>query len=314
MSNLTALFHSAGPWVLDGGLASELERRGHDLSDALWSARLLLDDPQAIGQVHRDYLAAGADCITSAGYQATLPGLQARGLSAGQAAALIQRAVALAVEARDAFWADPTNRIGRARPLVAASIGPYGAWLADGSEYRGDYGLDRAALAAWHRPRWELVAATAADWLACETIPSFVEAQALADLLRETPQRCAWFSFTCRDAARISDGAPLAEAAAWLDEIAQIAAVGINCTHPDLIAPLIGVLRSATSKSIIVYPNAGESWDAARRCWVADSAASIEAFAAQARIWRDAGAALIGGCCRTTPNHIRAIRAILSAA
>jgi homocysteine S-methyltransferase len=295
-----------GTLVLDGGLATELEAYGFELGDELWSARLLMDNPEAVGRVHLDYLAAGADCIITASYQATIPGFMGRGLSEAEAVALLERSVQVALEARDAFWAEPANRQNRLRPLVAASIGPYGAALADGSEYTGDYDLDEAGLLAFHRRRWQILAATKADILACETIPSFPEARVLAHLLAETPGRMAWFSFSCRDREHISDGTPLADCLAPLNDLEQVAAVGINCTPPRFIPGLLAIARQATDKPLIVYPNSGETYDARNNRWLGQSAPAE--FGTYSREWRKAGATLIGGCCRTRPGHIRQIR------
>jgi homocysteine S-methyltransferase len=292
--------------IVDGGLATELERRGHDLSDALWSARLLADDPAAIRQLHLDYLLAGADCIISASYQATIAGFTRRSLSEGAAEALLRRSVALAMEARAEFWREPANRVGRQWPLVAASVGPYGAYLADGSEYRGDYGLDEAALADFHRQRWRILAASEADILACETTPSFVEARALAALLNETVGRFAWISFSCRDGEHINDGTSIAECATWLDGVERLAAIGVNCTTPGYISSLITHIRQVTGKPIIVYPNSGEAYDGLRRRWL--GLAEPLDFGAAGQEWQAAGASLIGGCCRTGPEHIRQLR------
>ena len=194
----------------------------------------------------------------------------------------------------------------RERPLVAASAGPYGAYLADGSEYRGDYDLDEDGLVAWHRRRWHILANTKADVLACETIPSFAEARAQVRLLQETPERMAWFSFSCRDEAHISDGTPLAECAAYLDQFEQVAAVGINCTPPRFLPGLIQAVFAATQKPIIVYPNSGETYDVARKHWHGESHPAE--FGAMSREWRKLGASGVGGCCRTGPAHIRQIR------
>ncbi len=295
-----------GVFIVDGGLATELEWRGYDLADELWSARLLLENPAAIRQVHSDYLWQGADCVISASYQATIPGLMRRGLSPAAAADLLRLSVRLAQAARDEFWAVEANRGGRLRPLVAASVGPYGAYLADGSEYRGDYGLSVAELVAWHRPRWRILAESGADLLACETIPSWEETQALATLLRETPQVPAWVSFSARDGTHISDGTPIAQCAALLDAIPNVVAVGVNCTPPYLMPDLITAVQSATGKYIIVYPNSGERYDAVHKCWRGDTDPSE--YGTISREWRKMGAALIGGCCRTRPAHIRQIR------
>ena len=301
---ITPFIERQGALVLDGGLATELEQRGADLSDALWSARLLADDPALIRQVHLDYYWAWADCCTSASYQASVPGFVARGMSPDAARALILRSVTLAVEARDAFWAAGPHR-QRLRPLVAASVGPYGAYRADGSEYRGDYDLDEAGLLAFHRERWALLVASGADLLACETIPSFAEARVLADLLAQTPGAWAWFSFTGRDGAHISDGTPIAECAAYLAGRSGVAAVGINCTPPRLIPDLIRAIAAVTDTPIIVYPTSGESYDPLAKRWRGESVPAE--FGTFSREWRKLGAALIGGCCRTTPAHIRQI-------
>jgi homocysteine S-methyltransferase len=292
--------------ILDGGLATELESRGFDLNDALWSARLLLDAPEAIYELHHDYLVAGADCIISATYQATIAGFGHRGLSQAAASDLLRQAVALALAARDAFWAEPGHRPGRARPLVAASIGPYGAYLADGSEYTGRYNLDEMGLLAFHRQRWAILSESGADLLACETIPSFAEARALARLLAETPDISAWFSFSCRDGQHISDGTRLTDCVAWLANRERVAAVGVNCTAPRFVPDLITTIRQVCDKPIVVYPNSGEQYDAAARCW--HGLSEPEAFATAALQWYRAGASLIGGCCRTGPRHISQIR------
>ncbi len=302
---ITPFLQHQGALILDGGLATELERRGHDLGDALWSARLLADDPAAIRQVHLDYYRAGADCGISASYQATISAFVARGMSEAAARALIGLSVRLVSEARDEFWSDESNRAGRLRPLVAASVGPYGAYLADGSEYTGAYDLDEHGLEAFHQPRWELLAGSGADVLACETIPSFAEARALCRLLDETPDAYAWFSFSCRDGAHISDGTPIADCARYLAGAERVVAVGINCTPPRYIPDLIRAVSAATDKPIIVYPNSGETYDPVGKRWLGESVPS--AFGTYSREWRKLGAALIGGCCRTTPAHIQQI-------
>jgi homocysteine S-methyltransferase len=257
--------------LLDGGLATELERRGYDLADPLWSARALLTAPEAIQQLHADYLTAGADIIIAASYQATIPGFMARGLDETAARALIQQAVQIAIAARDQFWRTASGA-GGMRPLVAASVGPYGAYLADGSEYDGRYGLTEEALYQFHRERWRLLAATEADLLACETIPSYLEARALARLLAETPGRSAWFAFSCGDGRHLHDGTPIRECAAFLDGVKGVAAVGVNCTPPEHIVSLIGEIRAVSRKPIVVYPNSGERYDGAGKCWLGEPA------------------------------------------
>jgi len=308
---LTPFLAGQGFLLLDGGLATELEKQGHDLNDPLWSARLLLEKPEAIARVHGDYLRAGADCLITASYQASLTGFQQRGLSREQAVALLRRSVELAVGVRDVFWADELNRVGRSRPQIAASVGPYGAYLANGAEYTGNYGLDEADLITFHRERWHVLAESGADLLACETIPSAVEAQALAQLSRETPTTPVWVSFSCWDGAHINDGTLLTEAVRPLLDLPQVVALGINCTAPSHIPSLITHLKMVTNKPIVVYPNSGETYDAGQNCWSGISSAGE--FAAASQTWYDAGARLIGGCCRTGPEHIRQIRQRLTA-
>jgi homocysteine S-methyltransferase len=291
--------------VIDGALATELERRGCDLKDALWSAKVLLERPEIIKQVHLDYFKAGADCAITASYQATIEGFAKRGLNEQESFALIKKSVKLATEARDKFWTDESNRVGRSKPFVAASVGPYGAFLADGSEYRGNYGLSEKELMDFHRPRMRALIEAGADMLACETIPSLIEAQAIAKLLREFPNVTAWVSFTARDEKHISEGQVFADCVKQLEDHSQIAAIGINCTSPKYISSLIREAKKRTEKPILVYPNSGEIYDAAKNEWNGDPV--FHSFGEQAQEWYDAGAHLIGGCCRTTPEDIRVI-------
>lgn len=291
--------------VIDGALATELERRGCDLKDDLWSAKILVEQPEIIKQVHFDYFKAGADCAITASYQATLEGFKKRGLTDSEAIALIQKSVELAKQARDEFWADESNHANRSKPFVAASVGPYGAFLADGSEYRGNYGLSEKELMDFHRPRMKALIGAGADILACETIPCLIEAQAIAQLLKEFPTTTAWISFTARDEKHISEGQFFADCVRQLEGHPQIAAIGINCTSPKYIPVLIREAKSVTGKPILVYPNSGETYDAATNNWNGDPV--FRSFGEQAREWYHAGARLIGGCCRTTPEDIRVI-------
>jgi len=304
---ITPLLERQGVVILDGGLAAELEARGADLDHELWSARYLQEDPDLIRRIHLDYLDAGADCVISASYQATVRGFRKQGLSDEEAVALLRRSVELACAARDDFW--DRAPAGRLRPLVAASVGAYGAYLADGSEYTGRYDLDEAGLTEFHRRRFRILAASGADLLACETLPSGPEARALLRLLGESPGAWAWFSFTCRDEIHLSDGTPLAEMAAELDGARQVVAVGVNCTAPRFIPALISELRRSTRKPVVVYPNSGETYDAERKAW--SDLASPPDFGQLSSVWFDRGASLVGGCCRTGPRHIRQIRSRL---
>jgi homocysteine S-methyltransferase len=291
--------------VIDGALATELERRGYDLKDELWSAKVLLEQPEAIQQLHYDYFKAGADCAITASYQASVEGFMKRGLVEQDALALIQRSVQLAKAARDEFWADEANHTGRPKPFIAASVGPYGAYLAHGEEYIGNYGLTKKELMDFHRARMRALIEAGADLLACETIPSLLEAQALAELLKEFPNASAWISFSARDENHISEGQIFAECVKLLEGIPQIAAIGINCTSPKYIPGLISAARKVTDKPLLTYPNSGETYDPNKMVWNNDPV--VESFGEQARQWYAAGACLIGGCCRTTPEDIRVI-------
>ena len=301
-----------GVVILDGALATELEERGADLRDELWSARLLIEDPAAIRQLHLDYFAAGADIAISASYQASFEGLARRGLGPRQSAALMQSSVRLAQEARDQFWEAArlsTAKNRRLRPLVAASVGSYGAYLADGSEYRGDYDLSVEALKAWHRPRMEALLAAEPDLLACETIPCLREGEALVELLGEFRETSAWLSFSCGDPIRVFHGEPLSSCVDLVNSCPNVVAVGLNCSAPQYAGELLRSARAVTRKPLVCYPNRGELWDSEAQEWVAGSGA--KEIAAYAASWRAAGAQLIGGCCRTSPGDIRKLRRVL---
>lgn len=294
--------------VLDGAMATELERHGHDLNDSLWSAKILHEHPESIKRVHRDYFEAGADCAITASYQATVEGYVKRGLSEAEALELIQLSVRIAVQARDEFWADVTataSQRHRPKPLVAASVSPYGAFLADGSEYRGDYKLSEEQLVEFHRPRMKALIEAGADILACETIPCLVEAKAIARLLKEFPGTYAWISFSAKDGQHISNGESAAACAEWLNGHEQVAAVGVNCTLPNFVPSLIHEIRNHTDKPVVVYPNLGEEYDPVTKTW--HGSTCTETFGQSARQWYEAGARLIGGCCRTQPQDIEEI-------
>lgn len=315
MNPIASILSRQPALVIDGALATELERRGYNLKDELWSAKVLLEQPDAIKRLHYDYFKAGADCVITASYQATIEGFMKRGLSKDEAIDLIKKSVRLAIAARDEFWADEANRVGRHKPFVAASVGPYGAYLADGSEYRGNYGLTEKELMDFHRPRMKALIEAGADpsiakrsgqvVLACETIPSLIEARALVKLLGEFEGVSAWVSFSCRDEAHVNEGEKLEECIRQIESSPQVAAVGVNCTSPKFIPSLIREAKRATDKPILVYPNSGETYDATKSDWNGDPA--YASFGDEAKVWYEAGARLIGGCCRTTPEDIRAI-------
>ncbi len=305
MNPLLAFLDAQGAMILDGGLATELQARGLDLADELWSAGALLDQTDTVRQVHLDYLRSGADCIIAATYQATEAGFRRRGLRGTEARSLLRRAVRLAVEARDLFWADERNRSERHRPLVAASVGPYGAYLADGSEYTGAYDIDEAGLDEFHRRRFTLLAASGADLLACETLPSLAEVKVLRRLLEETSGAWAWFSFSCRDGGHLADGTPVEEATAALRGCERLAALGVNCTAPRFVPRVVARLHAVSELPIAAYPNSGR-YDLKTKTW--SGKAPPEPFADVAYESYQNGAKLLGGCCHTGPEHVRAIR------
>lgn len=291
--------------VIDGALATELEHRGYDLKDDLWSAKILLEQPEAIQQLHYDYFKAGADCAITASYQATVAGFMKRGLSEKESIDLIQKSVQLAIGARDEFWADETNRNGRSKPFVAASVGPYGAFLANGAEYVGNYGLSEKDLMDFHRQRMKALIDAGADMFACETIPSFIEAKAIARLLHEFPNITAWVSFSARDEKHISEGQAFADCVRLLENESQITAIGINCTSPKYIPALMSAAKKETNKPLLTYPNSGEKYDPTRSEW--DGQPVYASFGEESKEWYQSGARMIGGCCRTSPEDIRMI-------
>ena len=285
---------ASGPVVLDGGLSTELEARGHDVSSALWSARLLRDDPEAIVDAHAAFATAGAQVATTASYQATFDGFAAAGMDHAETARLIRSSVELARRGAPDGW-------------VAGSVGPYGAMLADGSEYTGAYVSDVGVpeLRAFHRPRMELLAGAGADVLACETVPAAAEAEALlaeADALG-VPM---WLSLTTVTGAdgvvRTRRGEAAADVFAMADGVDAVVAVGVNCTDPGGIPAAIEAAR-VSGKPVVVYPNSGEAWDAAGRRWTGHPGIDTDAVPR----WVEAGARLVGGCCRVRPQHIAAL-------
>jgi homocysteine S-methyltransferase len=286
--------------VLDGGLSNALEDRGHDLSSALWTARVLRDAPQEIAAVHRAYYLAGARVATTASYQASVPSLVASGLDRAEAEQLITRSVTLAREVRDHLSTDGTSR------WVAASVGPYGAVLADGSEYRGRYGLSAAELRDFHLPRLELLASAGPDLLAVETIPDVVEAEVLVELLDDLDVP-AWFSFSARG-SQTRAGQPLAEAFSVAASARCVFAVGVNCCPPSQVLDAVRLAAAVTGKPGVAYPNSGEDWDARTRHWGGGPAYDLSL----APGWVQSGAAYVGGCCRVGPRDIAALTATLS--
>jgi homocysteine S-methyltransferase len=287
---------AAGPVVLDGGLSTELESRGHDVTSALWSARLLRDDPAAIADAHAAFAAAGAQVATTASYQATVPGFAAAGIDAGQACSLMRRSVRLA---RDGLAA-----AGRAG-WVAGSVGPYGAFLADGSEYTGGYLAEMtvAELREFHRPRLHVLAEAGVDVLACETLPAAAEVEALLTELADLGVP-AWVSVTTvldeSGVPRTRLGERLADVAAMARGVDAVIAVGVNCTAPSGVPAALAAAAAAGTPTV-AYPNSGEVWNAAARRWTGRPGVG------DVHAWLAAGARLVGGCCRVRPDDVRAI-------
>ncbi|MFF2370262.1 homocysteine S-methyltransferase [Agromyces sp. NPDC058110] len=284
------------PLVVDGGLGTLLAGRGADVSAPLWSAQTLIEQPEAILAAHRDYFAAGADVAVTSSYQVSESGFALAGRDAAEARRMLARSVELAARARDEAGAG----------WVAASIGPYGASLADGSEYRGDDRLSVAELRAWHHDRLRILADSGADLVAVETIPSLREVEALLHELDGAAVR-AWLSVT-PDGERLRTGEPLADAFGLAAASDRVVAVGVNCCPPEQVLAAVGIARSVTGKPVVAYPNSGETWNATTRTWHGTSGFD----AGLVRAWRDAGAGLVGGCCRTTPADIAAIAAALA--
>jgi homocysteine S-methyltransferase len=288
-----------GVVVLDGGMSNALEDQGHDVAGGLWTARLLRDAPAAIAAVHRLYFEAGAQVATTASYQASVSGFVAAGLDLAEAERLVVRSVTLAREVRDSIPDD-----GRPR-WVAASVGPYGAVLADGSEYRGRYGIPRTRLRDFHLQRLDLLASAGPDLLAVETIPDIDEAEVLVSLLDEVGIP-AWFSFSAAG-PRTRAGQPLGEAFAVAASSDSVLAVGVNCCAPSDVRPAVELARQVTGRPAVAYPNSGERWDAASRHWRDSRGFDVRL----APGWVEAGAGLVGGCCRVGPSDIAALAAVL---
>ena len=380
---------AAGPVVLDGGMSNQLEAAGHDLSDELWSARLLVDEPEAIEQAHAAYFAAGAQVAITASYQATFEGLARKGIGREQAAGLLRRSVELARQAQETPLSVSNGQRNQGTDLsvsgrqsnqdagltvrdghgnrrtglsvsdgrgnrdagltasdghgnrhryrraglsvsdgqsnrdagltvsdghgeqpdqrwVAASVGPYGAALADGSEYRGRYGLSVAELETFHRPRIEALTGAGPDVLALETIPDTDEALALLRIV-DSLGVPAWLSYTI-SGDRTRAGQPLDEAFGLAASNSAIIAVGVNCCAPSDVSDAVKLASSVTGKPVVVYPNSGEVWDASARAWQGPN--TFDAGLVQS--WVLAGARLVGGCCRVGPTGIAAIRAALN--
>lgn len=288
--------------ISDGAFSTELERKGFAINDPLWSAIALYQRPDLIKAVHASYYEAGSDIVTSSSYQATIPGFISKGFTEEEAEALLLKSVTLVKEARDEFVkTHPLHH--RPSPLTAASVGPYGAYLADGSEYKGHYGKTREELSNFHRRRLHVLAKGEPDLFACETIPCLIEALAITNVLKEIEGAAAWISFSCKDGKTTTGDDLIADCAKALDGIDEVKAIGINCTAPEHVESLIREIKAHTDKPVIVYPNSGEEYDASDKTWHGKGAE----YADFVKVWYSAGARILGGCCRTTPEDIRKI-------
>jgi len=290
------------PIVLDGGLSNQLEAQGVDLSHPLWTAQAVINAPEKIIAAHKSYLEAGAQCIITSSYQASIQGFIELGFTHNDAVHLMQQTVLLAKEAVAQYKVDSGDPSPK---YVAASIGPYGASLCDGSEYHGHYDVSRETLVHYHQDRFDALAECGQDFYACETIPSREEALVIAELLEgcNTP---AWLCFSCKDKEHICDGTLLSKACLPFAEKQTFFAMGVNCSAPDLISPLVKIIkRICPTKRVVIYPNSGEVYNAHKKQWSACETPTD--FAEQSRHWVEQGVDIIGGCCRIGPDHIRQI-------
>ncbi len=292
--------------ILDGGFATELEKKGYNLNDRLWSAKMIAEAPEAIRDVHLSYLNAGADCIITSSYQATVPGFAAAGYSKKEAVDLIGKSVRIAVDAIKIFNDSSPGMSNRPEPFFAASAGCYGAYLANGSEYRGDYHLDHAGYKMFHRERVDILVEAGAEIIAFETFPSMEEAEAVAELMDQYSGIEYWIVFTVKDAVSTSHGDNFKECIKLLHERKNLIAAGINCSSPQFITPVLDSLEPLYKNNFAVYPNSGEHYHNECSCWEDDPTASD--YRRLAEEWYSKGARLIGGCCRTGPGDIAKIK------
>ena len=302
MTQSFASWLAQGPWPIDGGLSGELEKRGHDLADKLWSARLLRDAPEAISQVHQDYVDAGGRVIITASYQASRQGFVATGMTVEQADDLMRLSITLA---KDVASTSPE------KVWVAASVGPYGAVLGGGQEYVGNYGVAHADLVKFHRERIEVLASAKPDLFACETIPDLDEVRALLEALADYPEIPAWITMSAQDGASTCAGQGIGHLAELVSAVPSVVAIGVNCTKPEYVTSLLKKLASKSDLPLVVYPNAGRVWDGENMCWIGQGHDTLPTPVITE--WVKAGAALIGGCCGLGPVAIRQLDQDLSA-
>jgi len=265
---------------LDGGLSTALENNGNNLITSLWSGELIRSKPDEITRAHLDFINAGSQIIITSSYQISYLGCEKRGWSDLQVEQALRDSTSLAKAA--------VNKSGK-DVKIAASVGPYGAALADGSEYKGDYGVSKSILKDFHARRLDILITTSPDYLALETMPDTFEVEVLVELLKDCPIPY-WISYSCKEGNQTNAGQSFQSA---VDLAGNAIAVGINCTKPQLITEL---LRSAkSSKPFIVYPNSGRVWDAKNKVWTGSAAAGFSNKLVNE--WIEAGAQIIGGCC-----------------
>lgn len=310
MKKLNKIIEEQNTVIIDGALGTRLQEKGYDINDSLWSAKFLDENPLALKDIHKEYLEAGADCIITSSYQASIEGFEKKGFSKEKAEELILLSINLAKETRDEFWENLENKNNKSKPLVAASIGPYGAYLANGSEYTGNYNISKEELKNFHKKRLELIAKTSPDIFAVETIPSFEEAKVLCELLKEYKDIDSWISFSAKNEKHINSGEEIEKCIQYLNEQDHITSVGINCTAPKFITPLIKEIKDNTSKPIVIYPNGGAKYNPISKQWE-NSLTDEKEFAKMSHYWKTIGAKLIGGCCQTGPKEIKELRKVL---
>ncbi|KAK8204697.1 homocysteine methyltransferase [Phyllosticta capitalensis] len=305
------------PLILDGGLATTLEAPPFSLplQTRLWSAAALLTAPSIVRAAHAAFFASSAQVGTTASYQVSAAGLAQEGYEASLAD-VVGASVSAVREA-----------LGDARPpalcqsqagFVAGSVGPYGAYLSDGSEYTGAYSLSRAAFKDFHRERMQVLVREGVDVLALETLPNGEEVAALVELLEEDDFAhsgvTAWVSLSVKPgvdgAVVLCDGTPLADVCALVEKSPLVVAVGVNCVPQDLVTPALRLLRTHTTKTLLCYPNSGEVWDAEAKVWRGDKAQG-RSLEDRVREWWEAGARWIGGCCRVGPKDIEVVRRVV---
>lgn len=290
--------------ILDGAMATELEGKGLNLNDELWSAKVLAEQPQAIKEVHYDYYKNGADAGSTASYQASIAGFIKKGYSEKEAKDLMAYSMELLLTARKEWWEKEGRESKRVFPMAVASIGPYGAYLADGSEYSGNYKVSEKELQDFHRTRMEVLKEAGAELFALETFPCLYEAVVCAEMM-EKMEADYYISFSCRNSNQINDGTSIAECVKALEGLKYLKAIGVNCTPPQFVNGIIKNYKENTTLPIVAYPNSGETYDAGKKIW--HSSNKQKTYGEWTKEWYEAGATLIGGCCRTTPNDINQI-------